>query len=269
MKFVCTLVLGLCANALMAEDTLLSNDESVALASDIVMQEENGRGAGGIWLLGAQYGSQSLLYNNTDDEKGPMPMLAYLGQHFFWKGYELGYQLNPMGSPSNMVFSIEAMAYEVDLGDSDDDNMSLLDERDASVMASFVYQTGPFEMKFSQDVSNEHLGFSMGLGIKNTYDLAPFEVELGAGLAYQDKKLSHHLYGVSQSESNSTSGDIAAYDAGSSQILEVSVAVNYSITQKAKVGVEIGRSDYLGIDDSPIVDTDHTIGSKVSFIYMF
>jgi len=252
----------------MAEETLLSNNESVALDSNRVMQEENGRGAGGIWLLGAQFGRQSSLYNNTDDEYGPTPMLAYLGQHFFWKGYELGYQLNPMGSPSNMAFSIEAMAYEVDLGDSDDESMSLLDDRDASVMASFVYQTGPIEIKFSQDVSNQHQGFSLGLGLKNTYDLAPFEVELGAGLAYQDKKLSHHLYGVSQSESDSTSGEIAAYDAGSSQILQMSVAVNYAITQKAKLGFEIGRNDYFGIDDSPIVDTDHTIGAKVSFIYM-
>jgi len=145
----------------------------------------------------------------------------------------------------------------------------LLDDRDASVMASLVYQTGPFEMKFSQDVSNQHKGFSLGLGVKNTYDLAPFEVELGAGFAYQDKNLSHHLYGVSQSESDSTSGDIAAYDASSSQILEVSVAVNYAITQKAKLGFEIGRSDYFAIDDSPIVEVDHTLGSKVSFIYMF
>jgi len=269
MKFVCTLVLGLCASSLMAEEPVILNDDAITLASDTVIQEEAGRGAGGIWLLGAQFGRQSSLYNNTDDEQGPTPMLAYLGQHFFWKGYELGYQLNPMGSPSNMAFSIEAMAYEVDLGDSDDENMRLLDDRDASVMASLVYQTGPFEMKFSQDVSNQHKGFSLGLGVKNTYDLAPFEVELGAGFAYQDKKLSQHLYGVSQSESDSTSGDIAAYDAGSSQILQMSVAVNYAITQKAKLGVEIGRNDYFGIDDSPIVDTHHTIGSKVSFIYMF
>lgn len=269
MKFVVTLVLGFCASSLMAEETVVLNDESIALASDVAMVKESKPKRGGIWLLGAQYGQQGSLYNNTDEEQGPMPMLAYLGQHFFWKGFELGYQLNPMGSPSNMAFSIEAMAYEVDLGDSDDDDMSLLDERNASVMASFVYQTGPFEIKLSQDVSNQHNGFSLGLGVKHTYDFTPFEVELVAGFAYQDKKLSHHLYGVSQSESDTTSGNIAAYDAGASQRLNVGVAVNYALTQKVTLGFEIGRSDYFGIDDSPIVDTDHTIGSKVSVIYMF
>jgi outer membrane protein len=269
MKFVVTLVLGFCASSLMAEDTVLSNDESITLDSDVVIANESKSNRGGIWLLGAQYGQQGSLYHNTDEEQGPMPMLAYLGQHFFWKGYELGYQLNPMGSPSNMAFSIEAMAYEVDLGDSDDEDMSLLDERKASVMASFLYQTGPFEIKLSQDVSNQHKGFSLGLGVKHKYDFAPFDVELVAGFAYQDKNLSHHLYGVSQSESDSTSNNIAAYDAGASQLLRMGVTVNYALTPKATLGFEIGRSDYFGIDDSPIVDTDHTIGSKASFIYLF
>ena len=198
-----------------------------------------------------------------------MPMHAYFGENFFWKCFELGYQVNPMGSPTNVIFSIEAEQYDVDLSDSSNADMDLLGERDASVMATLAYEFGPADIRFSQDVSGEHDGFVIGLGVSHAYEFGHFEVELGANFEYLDSKLSNHLYGVSQSEANLTSSNISAYDASSTQIFGLSVALQYAVTPVAKLRFELGRNDYFGVDDSPIVEEDHTLGAQVGFTYMF
>lgn len=276
MKWALSLVFVICSSAAISAESpadsqnLASNNDEDAknLASD-TQEQEGPRLPSSIWLLGAQYGKLSSIYKDTDDEQGPMPIVAYLGKHVFWKGYELGYQINPMGSPQNMLFAVDVMAYEVDFGGSDDADMALLNERDASVMASFAYQYGPAQLKLSHDIANEHNGYSVDLGIKHKYDFKPFEIEMALAVIYQDKKLSNHLYGVSQSESDLTSGNIAAYDAKASQVSKLGVTLNYALTQNAKLALELGRNQYFKVDSSPIVEEDISFGSKMSFIYLF
>lgn len=222
-----------------------------------------------IWLLGVRYSKEGSVYLDTDDDQGFTPMFAYLGKHFYLKGFELGYQVNPMGSSNNIAFSIEALTHEVDFDDSNNTNLALLEDRDAALMASLIYQTGPIEAVLSQDISGEHDGLSLGLGIGHSYELQSFELELGANFVYQDKTLSNHLYGVSQAESDLTSGNIRAYDASGTRIVQLNASLKYALTESSTLSFEIENSRYFGLDESPIVEQERIVSTSISYLYLF
>lgn len=266
MKVFVSVAILAWASPSFANEIILSDTN---FTSEITEENQNAKEPGGIWLLGTRYGKEGSVYLDMDDDQGFTPVFAYLGKHLYLKGLELGYQVNPMGSSNNIAFSIEALTHEVDFDDSNNTNLDLLEDRDAALMVSLIYQTGPIEAVLSQDISGKHDGFSLGLGIGNSYEIWQFELELGANFVYQDKKLSNHLYGVSQAESELTSGNIRAYDASETRIVQLNVLLNYALTENSTLSFEIENSHHLGLDESPIIEQERIISTSISYLYLF
>ena len=208
------------------------------------------------WTLGAITTTNSSVHLDTDEENQVWPLVVYQGEHVYFQGIELGYRLLPLQSFQNLSFGLSLENENYDPDDSDNTDVQTLDDRDLTLMAVTAYRIGPVTFKAGQDVLGEHDGFFGEVTAKLRLKVNDIGVSPAISYRYLDEKLSNHIYGVSQAESDRTGGNIAAYDSGSTQKVSVSVAMNYPMTESVFLNLKLSHSRYNDISDSPIVEKD-------------
>lgn len=208
------------------------------------------------WTLGAIATTKSSVHLDTDEETEVWPLVVYQGEHVYFQGIELGYRLLPLQSFQNLSFGLSLENENYDPDDSGDTNVNALDDRDLTLMTVAAYRIGPVTFKAGQDVLGEHDGFFGEVTAKLRLKVNEIGVSPAISYRYLDEKLSNHIYGVSQTESDRTGGSIAAYDSGSTQKISYSLAMNYPVTQTVFINFKYTHSRYNDITDSPIVEDD-------------
>lgn len=221
------------------------------------------------WTLGAISNTSSSVHLDTDKETKALPLIVYQGEHVYFQGIELGYRLLPLQSFHNLSFGLSLENESYDPDDSDNVDVRKLDDRDITLMSVAAYRIGPVTFKAGQDILGEHDGFFAEVKAKLRLRVNEIGVSPEISYRYLDKKLSNHVYGVSQAESDRTGGNIAAYDSGSTQKMSVGVAVNYPLTKSAFVNLKYTHSRYNDITNSPIVEDDKSNAVSIGALMRF
>lgn len=210
------------------------------------------------WTLGAISTTRSSVHLETDKETEIWPLVVYQGEHVYFQGIELGYRLLPLQSFHNLSFGLSLENENYDPDDSDNTDMQKLDDRDLTLMTVAAYRIGPITFKAGQDILGEHDGFFGEVTAKLRLKVNDIGVSPAISYRYLDKKLSNHIYGVSQVESDRTGGNIATYESGSTQRISYSVAMNFPITQSFFLNFKYAHNRYNDISNSPIVEDDYS-----------
>lgn len=209
------------------------------------------------WTLGVISTTRSSVHLDTDKETEVWPLVVYQGEHVYFQGIELGYRLLPLQSFQNLSFGLSLENENYDPDDSDNTDVNKLDDRDFTLMSVAAYRIGPVTFKAGQDIMGEHDGFFGEITAKLRLKVNDIGVSPAISYRYLDKKLSNHIYGVSQAESDRTGGNIAAYNSGSTQKVSYSVALNYPLTQTVFLNLKYAHNRYNDISNSPIVEDDY------------
>jgi outer membrane protein len=235
---------------------------ALLLTTSAIAQAETNLG-----IIAAKSGS---LYKDTDSESTFLPNLSYESDHFFLRLPEVGYRFFPKQSPQNIAIGLSYESTGFDPDDSDNANIRQLDDRDASIMAFASYQLGPVTTKVAQDVSGEHDGYYAQISAGYPIPLGSWRVIPSIAYRYMDSKMSNHLFGVSQAESDRTGGAINAYDTEAVSSIRYGVRGVYSLSDNVNLLLGISHTQF---DDkilkSPIIEdnsiTSLLAGVSVSF----
>lgn len=225
----------------------------VLLATPLIAQAETTLG-----LIATK--SQSL-YKDTDAQFTVLPNISYEAEHFYLRFPEIGYRILPKQSVHNISVGLSYESAGLDPDDSNDTNIQLLDDRDASIMAFASYRLGPITTKIAQDVSGTHDGYYAQISTGYPIQMAAWRVIPSIAYRYMDNKMSNHLFGVSQTESNRTGGAIDAYKSDTVSFIRYGVRGIYPVSQHINLMVGLSHTHYADkILKSPIVE-DNTVSS--------
>ncbi|WP_165313697.1 MipA/OmpV family protein [Vibrio ziniensis] len=226
------------------------------------------------WSIGVGASYSPAVYRGTPTNRMVIPILGYEGEHFFMRGFGMGYRINPQGSTHNLVIRAIYDPRTFKPGDSDIEEMKLLDERDDTVLAGLSYQYstlfGMLETSVGADVLGVHNGvygevaWRLPLRFKNAGITPAF------GYSYNDNKLNQHLYGVSQAESNRTNGRINAFDINGSGQFFVGLSAYYVIADQLTVNGGVRYTNLEGgIENSPVLDSTEATTATIGITYSF
>ncbi len=225
----------------------------VLLVAPLIAQAETTLG-----IIATQ--SQSV-YKDTDSQSTLFPNVSYDTEHFYLRFPEVGYRILPKQSVQNITIGLSYESTGFDPDDSNDANIQLLDDRDASIMAFASYRLGPITTKIAQDVSGEHDGYYAQISTGYPIQMAAWRVIPSIAYRYMDNKMSNHLFGVSQTESNRTGGAIDAYKSDAVSFIRYGVRGIYPASQNINLMVGLSHTHYTDkILKSPIVE-DNTVSS--------
>lgn len=204
------------------------------------------------------------VYKETDNQAKFLPNVGYEGEHFFLQLPEIGYRFLPKQAPQNFAIGFSYESSNFDPDDSDDINIQQLDDRDDSIMAFASYRAGPISAKVAQDISGEHDGYYAQIALGYPLPIGAWKVIPSISYRYMDSKMSNHLFGVSQSESVSTGGAIAAYDSGAISQIRYGVRGVYPLSTNLNLMLGINHTKFDNeILNSPIVE-DNSITSVLA-----
>jgi len=204
------------------------------------------------------------LYKDTDSQSAFLPNFSYETEHFFLRLPEIGYRFLPKQSAQNIAVGLSYESTGFDPDDSNDANIQLLDDRDASIMAFASYQLGLITTKIAQDVSGEHDGYYAQISAGYPIPVGAWTVIPSIAYRYMDSKMSNHLFGVSQAESDRTGGAINAYDTDAISSVRYGVRGIYPVSKSLNLMLGISHTQFdKDILKSPIVK-DNAITSVLA-----
>ncbi|QMV16466.1 MipA/OmpV family protein [Vibrio spartinae] len=221
--------------------------------------------------LGAAYSTST--YKDYDENVFPLPIVNYDNKVFFVHGLSAGAYLY-QDEYNVLQASVSYYAQEFDPDDANNSQMKLLDKRDSTAMGAISYTfrspLGNITSSLAIDVLDESDG-GMIASAQYNYPI-PFTQQLTiipeAGIKYSNSDLNQHYYGVSSSES-ARSG-LTAYDPGSAVTPYFGVAFRYNVSDTLSAFIA-SRYQVLPdeIQDSPMVDSSHTIQTSAGISYRF
>ncbi|WP_021019234.1 MipA/OmpV family protein [Vibrio gazogenes] len=221
--------------------------------------------------LGAAYSTST--YKDYDEDVFPLPIVNYDNNVFFVHGLSAGAYLY-QDEYNVLQASVSYYAQEFDPDDANNSQMKLLDKRDSTAMGaiSYTYRSplGNITSSLAIDVLDETDG-GMIASAQYNYPI-PFTQQLTiipeAGIKYTNSDLNQHYYGVSSSES-ARSG-LTNYDPGSALTPYFGVAFRYNVSDTLGAFIA-SRYQVLPdeIQDSPMVDSSHTIQTTAGISYRF
>ncbi|BFM49340.1 MipA/OmpV family protein [Marinomonas sp. THO17] len=223
--------------------------------------------AGSIGIMGAL--SESI-YTDTDSDAQALPNISYEGERFYFKLPEIGYHVIPESKMQALSVGLSYQSAGFDPDDSDNSDIRLLDERDDSVMAFAEYRFGLLNTQIAQDISGEHDGYSVQLSIGLPLPSGNWVFIPSISHQYTSSQMSQHLYGVSQAESNRTSGRLSAYQTGSTSQNSIGLRSIYKASQQTNLMLAINHTVYSdSVFNSPIVDKRRKTSFLAGIIYNF
>lgn len=226
------------------------------------------------WSVGVGAAYSPNVYKGTPSNRTVIPIVGYEGEHFFMRGFSAGYRLNPRGSVHNFVFRLIYDPRSYNASDSDDADMKLLDDRDATILGGMSYQlltqVGMFETSVGSDIGSEHNGLYGEVAWRVPFRTPFWGLTPAVGYSYNNEKLNQHLYGVSKSESQRTGGNIEAFspDAAGYYFIGLSGYLNVGDNVTFNGGVRYTNLEG-DIEDSPILDGTESVIGNLGVTYTF
>ncbi|MBJ7552867.1 MipA/OmpV family protein [Marinomonas spartinae] len=211
----------------------------------------------------------SSVYKDTPPQNAAFPFVSIVSERGYLKGTEVGYSLLPNDSRQNISAIVEYNMDSFDPKDSNNKQMQLLDRRKAAAMAGIRLKYNFLFAKLVTDISNRHDGYYGLVGAAYPVNVSAWRITPSITYKYLDKKMSNHLYGVSQAESIRTGGVIPEYDSTSTHKMTIAVRGDYSVNASLNLFVGVSHSDYKRVLDSPMVTKDYSYSLSTGIIYHF
>ncbi len=226
------------------------------------------------WSIGAAVSYSPVIYQDTPSNIVAIPMVGYEGEHLFFRGFNAGYRMLPVGSPQNVVFRLIYDPRTFKPEDSTNTNMQLLDERDSAILGGVSYQlitqVGMFEASVGTDIGNTHNGLYSEAAWRLPLRMNGWGLTPSVGYSYNSERINNHLYGVSQSESTATGGAIDAFDADWDGQFFLGLSGYMFVTKNIRL---TGSIRYLnlegGLENSPIVEHTTSSTATIGASYVF
>lgn len=223
--------------------------------------------AGSIGVLGSL--SESI-YQDTDTDSQALPNLSYKGERFYFSFPDIGYHLIPQSKMQALSAGLSYQSSGFDPDDSDNSDMRLLNDRDESVMAFARYRFGLLNTKIAQDISGEHEGYYIRISLGLPIPSGDWVFIPSISQQYTSSKMSQHLYGVSQAESDRTAGRISSYKTGSTSHTGIGLRSIYKVSQHTNLMLAINHKVYSdSVYNSPIVEKRRATSLLAGIIYNF
>jgi len=214
-------------------------------------------------------------YKGDDSSVAPVPILYWEGERFFVKGTRAGIILNRIfAGDEKMGFDLflepRFMGYESD----DSNDLNGMEDRDWSLDLGIGYiwkmsfvEGLTFDASFAGDITSEHEGSELNLGISKLFDFKPFFFKPYIGIEWQSEDLVDHYYGVRTTEATATR---VAYTADDTVNFQAKFDFYMGLSEEwlivSRLGIDVFGDE---IKDSPIVDEDYTVTGLIGLTYMF
>ena len=203
---------------------------------------------------------ESVFSTKSAPRFGATPNLFYSGPKGFIDGSLANWQLLPyVGLSGNWRFA-EVSDTFVDLPNG-------IQDRDGNGELGITLGTVGARLTYLHDVTSEHDGYEVQLHLGRTLETwtQPFTITPYLEVDYRDKKLSNHLYGISNTES-SASG-LNQFDAGSTFVYQAGLIGLYEFTP---TWIGIARADLIHHDsDSALIQRDVGWSFELGVTYRF
>jgi len=228
---------------------------------------------GGELTLGIGVFLEDSAYKGVGAEFQPVPIIRYQNgplQIVTEDGIELSYGL--FGWESFYAGPLASVIIGQGFEEDDSDDLAGMDEPDMTTLGAglfCLYET-PYvevELKFLNEVLDEHSGQQVELSIERTWEFGGIEIGPGISVQYQSSDWTDYYFGVSGRESRVGR---PKYDPGSAFNYSAELMARYELVS----GIElIGMVEYTYLDDniqdSPIIEKDYEIELFVGIMYNF
>jgi len=210
-------------------------------------------------------------YKHYDTQWTPLPMIDVDSDYFYLRGAAAGVKIFKRDFIEVSVFgAYDATSF--DSGDTSDEHLRNLKDRDASVaMGLEVRLLTPYGMlhaSAARDILGNSEGINGSLGYAYSAEFGPLEIIPKAGVYWADSRYNRYYYGISDQESH-LSG-LLAYNPGAGVTPYFGLAMSYSLTDAWEVLLS-GEMVFSGgnIQDSPMVGHAHTQSLTIGIMYNF
>ncbi|MCW8330271.1 MipA/OmpV family protein [Photobacterium sp. SDRW27] len=222
--------------------------------------------------LGAITSYSPEVYKETDANVVVIPAIGYESPHLFFRGFSAGARLYPIGTPTNVIFRLAYDPRTLKPSDSDNVQIQLLDEREASILGGVSYQmltqVGIFEVGAGTDLGSKHNGLYAEASWRLPIRMRRFAITPQIGYAYNSDRINNHLYGVSNSES--TRSGLEAFDADWDGQYFVGLSGYMFITNSVRLNASVRYTNLEGdIENSPIIAGSVTSQGSLGITYVF
>ncbi|MCE0494837.1 MipA/OmpV family protein [Vibrio salinus] len=223
--------------------------------------------------LGGGFGHHSE-YKDYDGDTQYFPLINYEDNMFYFHVLSGGIFL--LKDDYNAVtLGLSYFPKEFDASDSSDVRLQLLDDRDSTGMIDIGYRymdpvLGTISTRISADFLDEtdggwkiDMGYSKRLPVSEFFMLTP-----GFGVTWFNDDLNDHLYGVSSVEASRSTLNEYHPDGSVSTYAELSA--DFIISESISLSAS-GRYTWLDseVTNSPMVDSDHSVGAFVGINVSF
>lgn len=224
------------------------------------------------WSLGVAASYSPAVYKDTDSNRTVIPLVGYEGAHIFFRGFSAGYRLNPIGSPQNIIFRLGYDPRTLKPEDSNNANIQLMDEREATVLGGVTYQmvtmAGIFEVGAGSDIGGTHNGLYAEAAWRLPIRMKGWGITPAIGYSYNGEKLNNHLYGVSASEAARSGFD--EFDADWDGQYFIGLSTYFNLAKNVRVNGGIRYTNLEGdIEKSPLIESGINTVATVGIAYVF
>jgi outer membrane protein len=239
----------------------------------LTVEEEKGLPLiGGELAIGIGVLAEREIYRGMDSEIQPGLFLRYENGPFELQAYDgIGASLSVFETEHFAVAVFGSLDIEEGYDPDDSEFLRGMDELDtlygAGVTLAAGYDGWEAELSFHQDLSAEHDGQSVELGLGRRWWMLGFEWRPEVSVTWMSEEVVDYFYGVSAREARADrpaySPD-SAFEFGAQLLIQRPFLENFTWVGM----VEIATFD-SEITDSPLVDEDYEFGAVVGVTYAF
>lgn len=221
------------------------------------------------FTIGLGAGAAISPYVGEDETTFALPLIGYNSDQFSISTGQ-GLRLTAIERGPLRISAVVSPRFS-GLDDTDVSELDGIDREltaDAGLVAEYgVNETLTFTAGAVTEITNEHDGQEVTLGISQRVLLGRFPVQLSGGFSWQSSDLSEYVYGVKASEA--TAGR-PAYAPGDVFIPYVGVGTVVPVSDNASM-IAGFRAEFLPdeVTDSPIVDEDVVPSLNVGVAFSF
>ena len=184
------------------------------------------------------------IYTQTPVKKTLLPGLLYSSERVYLRYPDIGYHLIPKSRMQTLALGLSYQSAAFNPDDSNNADIKRLDDRSDSGLAFVSYRLGPFATKVAQDISGQHDGYYAQLSTAIPIFLDSWRIFPSISYRYIDKKMSNHMFGISQSESQRTGGTINEYDSPATSSMSYGVRVFYDFNEDVSLILNASYTKY-------------------------
>jgi len=216
--------------------------------------------------LGAGFSTDPYIGDN--DTVGAVPILSYQG-----RGFEIGtggLEVDLMQRPNLSIEGLVSPRFSA-LDDPDAAELAGIDRDltvDAGLRLSYALSENvDVTASVLQELTGEHDGQEVTLGLENSLTFGSLPVTLGVGASWKSSDLSSYLYGVTPGEARAGR---PSYDPSASLSPYISLSTGIPLSQRVMLIGSV-QAEFFDdeIKDSPIVDKDMVVGGFAGLVYGF